>query len=338
MSHVRYGWVLSPWMSHFHMNESCHTHCATHRPVCASESTRSWYLFCIFLVEQVKRMIGSTSYLSSFLSCWFNFFLVSHDSVTDMCVMIHSLLCLTWLTHVCDLTPSCVWHDSFVCVTWLIRACDMTHSCVWHDSCMCVTWLIHVWDLTHLFVWHDSLMCVTWLIRVCDMTHSYVWHDSFMCVTWLIQMCDMTHCCVWHESLMCVTWHIHVCNMTHSHDVFTCDTTHSCVRYWLVHMRHARLMCVTWRIHMSNMRSWHVTWHVHVCAITCSHATGLIDVCGMTRWCECHDSLIWVTWLIHVGIRTSAVALKQSHSHTVRSTGILLLMRVWLYILLTITQ
>jgi len=37
-----------------------------------------------------------------------------------------------------------VWHDSFICVTWLIHMCDMTPSYVWHDSFICVTWLLHI--------------------------------------------------------------------------------------------------------------------------------------------------------------------------------------------------
>jgi len=92
---------------------------------------------------------------------------------------------------------SCVWHDSFVCVTCLSHVCDMTHSYVWHASVMCVTWLIiaihrealDAGDMTPACVRHDSCMCATWLIHVCHMHHSYVWclwHDSFICVTWLV--------------------------------------------------------------------------------------------------------------------------------------------------------
>jgi len=42
-----------------------------------------------------------------------------------------------------------VWHDSVMCVTWLIHVCDVTYSWVWHDSFMCVSWLIHMRDVTH---------------------------------------------------------------------------------------------------------------------------------------------------------------------------------------------
>jgi len=44
-------------------------------------------------------------------------------------------------------------HDSLICVTWLIHMCDMTHSYVWHDSFICVTWFIHMCDMIHSYVW-----------------------------------------------------------------------------------------------------------------------------------------------------------------------------------------
>ena len=83
-----------------------------------------------------------------------------------------------------------VWHDSLICVTWLIYMCDMTHSYVWHDSFICVTWLIHMCDMTHSGVWPDSFICVAWVVdfvtHSCVVTHCYVefvTHSSY--VTWL---------------------------------------------------------------------------------------------------------------------------------------------------------
>ena len=100
---------------------------------------------------------------------------------------------------------ACPLVDSVMCVTRLIHMCDMTHSYVRHDSFICVTWLIHMCDMTHSYVWHDSFICVTWLIHMCDMTHSYVWHDSFIFATWLI------HICVTWLINICVTYHMHMC-------------------------------------------------------------------------------------------------------------------------------
>jgi len=150
---------------------------------------------------------------------------VQYDSLVQVVRVWHdSLMCVTWLTRVCDILTRvrdvphlCVWHDSLVCVTWLVYVCDMTHCtrvCAVWQSCagsVCVTWLTRVCDMTRSRVWHDVFVCVTWLIYVCDMTHCAcecaVWLScaGSVCVTWLTRVCDMTHSCVWHDSLVCVT-------------------------------------------------------------------------------------------------------------------------------------
>jgi len=68
-------------------------------------------------------------------------------------------------------------------MTWLIQMCDMTHSDVWHDSLRCLKWLIQMCEMSHSNGWHDSVRCVIWLIQMCDMTYSDMWHESFICVT-----------------------------------------------------------------------------------------------------------------------------------------------------------
>ena len=86
-------------------------------------------------------------------------------------IMICRLRCVVhlsafvWFIRMSDMT------HSFICVTWLTHICDLPHSYVWHDSFICVTWLIKMWDMTHWDVGHDSLRCVTWLIEICDVTH-----------------------------------------------------------------------------------------------------------------------------------------------------------------------
>jgi len=112
------------------------------------------------------------------------------------------------------MTHSYVWHDSVICMTWLIHVCDMTHTYVWHDSFICVTWNIHMCDMTHSSVWHDSFVQVTqvtWLICMCDMTHSYVWHDSFIYVTWLISW--LIPCRIERVTLEHHVQHLHTCTI-----------------------------------------------------------------------------------------------------------------------------
>ena len=71
--------------------------------------------------------------------------------------------------------------DSLICVTWLSHMCDMKFKVTLNrvsssntkiDSLACVTRLTYLCDMTLSYVWHDSLICM------CDMTQSYPWHDS----------------------------------------------------------------------------------------------------------------------------------------------------------------
>jgi len=86
-------------------------------------------------------------------------------------------LCVTWLIHVCDVTPSCLWRNTSIPhrgsqgrIQRYAHVSDMVFSCEWHD----------------FFVW------VTWFFRVSDMSFSCEWHDFFVCVRWRIHVCDTT--------------------------------------------------------------------------------------------------------------------------------------------------
>jgi len=46
----------------------------------------------------------------------------------------NSFICVTWLSHMCDMTHSHAWQNSFICMTWIIHICVITHSCVWLDA------------------------------------------------------------------------------------------------------------------------------------------------------------------------------------------------------------
>jgi len=138
----------------------------------------------------------------------------------------------------CGITRGDVWHDSLICVTWLIDVCEVTHWYVkwlidmWSDSLICVTWLIEMCDMTHWYVRRDSLMC--------DVTHwymwldSYVWHDSSLSWQQILRLRLSNHGNMTHS---------YTCNVTHS---YVCDTmTHSNMRYTMTHWYVGRdaLMC-----------------------------------------------------------------------------------------------
>ena len=152
----------------------------------------------------------------------------AHEWVTYKSLTHHSLICMTWLIHMCGKTPSCVWRDWFVCVPWLIdmhgtslfsvvRNGDMTSLGGRHGMCVIVIRRVHMCDVTHSFAWCDSITYVPQFNHICDMTPSYVWHDSF------IYMCDITT--TNFHTLPHTATHCHTMPHTATH----CNTRHHTV-------------------------------------------------------------------------------------------------------------
>jgi len=144
---------------------------------------------------------------------------------------------VTWLIHICGVTPLHVWYDSlilpnpsnsFTSMTWLIYICDETPSYIWHNSLILLDPFnsTAITTLTNICMWHDTFTSVMWLIHVCDMTRSYMWHDPSACATWLMHTRDtthsykyltglilvdnMTHSYLWHDAFISVTWLVHI--------------------------------------------------------------------------------------------------------------------------------
>jgi len=204
-----------------------------------------------------------------------------------------SLICVTWLTHTCDITHSYVWHNSRICVTWRIYTCTdaiiakmsqlyIRHLCVRHDSFTriyiysCHTHVIRMneschttfmrmtWFIKSCHWWHDCQSCHTLGSLMC-MTHSYMWHDYAY---------DMTH-----ESCHMYEWVIHMSESSVWHDSFMShvmyDMTHSCV--WQAYDK----LCV-----------WHDSF-IHIYIHTChTHVIRMNE--------SCHTTFMRMTWLINV--------------------------------------
>jgi len=121
-----------------------------------------------------------------------------------------------------SMTHSYLWHDSLMCATWLIHMCDLMHSYLWHGPWSYMghgVWKIDVtihvcpmtqWNDRHFnsdinspyaFHWNayrelmslcmmSQFMCVPWLY-VPYKTMVRIWRidvSLFMCVPWLSEM------------------------------------------------------------------------------------------------------------------------------------------------------
>jgi len=129
---------------------------------------------------------------------------VLHNSlifvITHSYMLHDSLICFTWLTHVCHMTHSCVSRDSFMCVyvshesflrTMADWHCRLSYTALPYD-CICY--------ITHSLILRDSLIRVTWLTHMRYRTDSFVSRDSLMCFTELTHLTWLIHVCI------CITW------------------------------------------------------------------------------------------------------------------------------------
>jgi len=196
-------------------------------------------------------------------------------------------------------SPPCSTPHSYV--TWLIQICNMTHAYVWHASCVLATCLVDKCVVTRGYVWRDSLMWAKWKhinrydlnIHTYIVLKRYVCCDSLVCVTWLIDVSQMkTH------------KHIRLKHIKHTlfwKDIFLNVLMRRAVRgvqeYFM-----SRLCCVLKRVAVCcNVPHSYVTWLIYICNMThvyvwhASFRTG-----DMYHWYVCCDSLVCVTWLIHM--------------------------------------
>jgi len=184
-----------------------------------------------------------------------------------------TVLCVTWLTHVrnmthskkChmhhvrDVTHSHVRHDSFKRATCRLHVCHDTYTpricgkqwCVWRDPSMCATWLTlkchvpHMCDATHWHVRYDSCKCATCMICVTRlMCDSYVRHDWLSMSPWVAHnvrhdsFTSVTHTCHTHLSRTLVTNTCH----THLSRALVTNTCHTHLSRTLVtHTCHEHL-------------------------------------------------------------------------------------------------
>jgi len=150
---------------------------------------------------------------------------------------------VTWLLHICVMTPPYMCYDSFIYVPWRLHMCAITssHTCIADMCCDSFTylpWLFHRCAVTSsrtyiTYVCQDSFAHVPWHPQICAMTSSYICYDSLIFVPWLLHICHMTHSYLCHDFFIHMPWLMisshtcmHTCAMTLSHTWQDLDMTH----------------------------------------------------------------------------------------------------------------
>jgi len=305
-------WSCVPWLIHVcDMTHSCVWHDSF---ICVTWLTHVCDMTHAYICALLCVMHTFVHYYPQILS----FGHACHHLFAPQHVQYYSLICFTWLSHICDMTHSCAWHDSSMCVTWLIHMCDSrthlrpivcnshicpllsTNSVPWS----CMPWLVctsawailltHMFHMTHPYSWHDSYRCVTWFIHVCDMTHAHI--CALLCVMrtfadYYPQILCLDPAChdsfapqhVQCDSFMCVTGITHKCDMTHSH-AWHDSFVHSLFFLACLWVRDGfPALCVTWLFHMWIWLTLHMTssWRHY-------------EFVTLSPLCVWHDSFI--TW------------------------------------------
>ena len=175
-------------------------------------------------------------------------------SILLICAMCH--MCYELLMHMRHKT----WHDSLICVTWLAHMCDMTHSYVWHDTRdtdarVTVYMYIYTYIFSHIYIYKYTYRyshMYTLMNESRDIWMSHVTHMNGSCHTyeWVMSHIWMGHVTHMHES--CHTYSWHTCN-TLQHTATRCNTLQHIPDTHAIHcntLQRAATHCNTFLTHM----------------------------------------------------------------------------------------
>ena len=107
-----------------------------------------------------------------------------------------------------DKTHSHVWHDSILCVTWLISMCDMTQSYARHNALVYVRMRVRVYVCVRAHAWIcvrvRACACVRVCARVCACVHVCVRVHVCMRVCGCARVCLYVCVCIFMMCFVCV--------------------------------------------------------------------------------------------------------------------------------------
>ena len=165
-----------------------------------------------------------------------------------------------------------------ICVVGLVDTClSLVDTCLPYES----------W---HIWMSHGTHMNESWHIWLSHGTHmNESWHMS----TTTLSYVGRIHNCLSHSY---VTSLIHTC-----HDPFICDRTHSCVT-WLMRMCNDKFLWMrpAWWHMEESLHIWmshgtYESWHIrmnHMCHDSCIYVPWLMHICAMTHAYTCQDFLV----------------------------------------------
>jgi len=193
----------------------------------------------------------------------------------------------------------------------ILTECQVRGQAKWHPfsliymTLLCqrisYRWIAGISEHHVIIMCRDSFMYLAWLIHVCDMTHPYMCHVSVIYVTslvcahiWMSHVTYMNESCQIHEWVMTHIWLRHEPWLSHLwHVTYTNESSfmwHKCVIIYVI--------CdVTFVTQMEKLsHTWiYVTPLVNLC-----HTGGQRESPNMTQSYICHDSSMYLAWLIHI--------------------------------------
>jgi len=222
--------------------------------------------------------------------------------------------------HAIDMNERCHADEWVMSHIWMSHVTNVNKSCYTYEQVTHTNESCHTYEMSHIWISHATntspvakgllgrralrvreTLCLPAALKyyICDMTYLCGMTPPYV---WLIRMCDILIQYVWHTCDIRVThvWHTcNTCDIRVTYMWHTCDIHVTCHTYGLLHTcdkshEWVSFICATCLIQLSHLTYWYllnesivyVTWQLHMRDMTHSRV--------------CHDSCLWATCLVHM--------------------------------------